>query len=401
MLQAYREHIDERAKQGVPPKPLDAQQTAELVELIKNPPAGEENYLLELLTQHIPAGVDEAAYVKAGFLAAITRGEALTSLIDKVRATEILGTMLGGYNVEPLIACLDDEETAAAAVTALSHTLLVFDAFHDVVEKSEAGNAYARQVLESWANAEWFTARPELADKITVTVFKVPGETNTDDLSPAQDAWSRPDIPLHANSMLKNPREGVAAKPLEKIGELEAMGYPVAYVGDVVGTGSSRKSATNSVLWHMGNDIPYIPNKRNGGYCFGGKIAPIFFNTMEDSGALPIEMDVSKMETGDVIDVYPYAGKATRHDTDEVIATFELSTNVLKDEVRAGGRIPLIIGRGLTGRARKALDLGDSDLFENRRRRQTPARVIRWRRKWSARPVVCRACVRVCIANRR
>jgi aconitate hydratase 2/2-methylisocitrate dehydratase len=364
MLQAYREHIDERARQGVPPKPLDAQQTAELVELIKNPPAGEENYLLELLTQHVPAGVDEAAYVKAGFLAAITRGEASTSIIDKVRAVEILGTMLGGYNIAPLIACLDDNETAQAAVTALSHTLLVFDAFHDVVEKSEAGNASARQVLESWANADWFTAKPGLADKITVSVFKVPGETNTDDLSPAQDAWSRPDIPLHALAMLKNPREGVAEKPLEKISELEALGHPVAYVGDVVGTGSSRKSATNSVLWHMGNDIPYIPNKRNGGYCFGGKIAPIFFNTMEDSGALPIEMDVSKMETGDVIDVYPHEGKATRHGTDEVIATFELSTNVLKDEVQAGGRIPLIIGRGLTGRARKALSLGDSDLFE-------------------------------------
>jgi aconitate hydratase 2/2-methylisocitrate dehydratase len=296
MLQAYREHTDERAAQGLPPQPLDAQQTAELVELIKNPPAGEENYLLEMLTQHVPAGVDEAAYVKAGFLAAITRGEASSSLIDKVRAVEILGTMLGGYNIAPLIACLDDEETAPAAANALAHTLLVFDAFHDVVEKSEAGNSYARQVLESWANAEWFTARPPLAEMITVTVFKVPGETNTDDLSPAQDAWSRPDIPLHANAMLKNPREGVAENPLEKISELAAMGHPVAYVGDVVGTGSSRKSATNSVLWHMGNDIPYIPNKRNGGYCFGGKIAPIFFNTMEDSGALPIEMDVSQME---------------------------------------------------------------------------------------------------------
>jgi aconitate hydratase 2/2-methylisocitrate dehydratase len=373
MLQAYREHTDERAAQGLPPQPLDAQQTAELVELIKNPPAGEENYLLEMLTQHVPAGVDEAAYVKAGFLAAITRGEASSSLIDKVRAVEILGTMLGGYNIAPLIACLDDEETAPAAANALAHTLLVFDAFHDVVEKSEAGNSYARQVLESWANAEWFTARPPLAEMITVTVFKVPGETNTDDLSPAQDAWSRPDIPLHANAMLKNPREGVAENPLEKISELAAMGHPVAYVGDVVGTGSSRKSATNSVLWHMGNDIPYIPNKRNGGYCFGGKIAPIFFNTMEDSGALPIEMDVSQMETGDVIDVYPHAGnidvyphagKVTRHGTDEVITTFELSTNVLKDEVQAGGRIPLIIGRGLTDRARKALGLADSDLFE-------------------------------------
>lgn len=367
MLAAYREHIDARAQEGVPPKPLDAQQTADLVELIKSPPAGEENYLLELLTQHVPAGVDEAAYVKAGFLAAISRGEAETPLLDKVRAVEILGSMLGGYNIEPLIAALDDEETAAAAVAALSHTLLVFDAFHDVVEKSEAGNSHARQVLESWAHAEWFTSKPALADKITVSVFKVPGETNTDDLSPAQDAWSRPDIPLHANAMLKNPRPGLTEQPLEKIDELKAAGHPVAYVGDVVGTGSSRKSATNSVLWHMGDDIPYIPyipNKRNGGYCFGGKIAPIFFNTMEDAGALPIEMDVSNMEMGDVIDVYPYAGKVTRHGSDEVISSFELSTNVLRDEVQAGGRIPLIIGRGLTERARKALGLSESDLFE-------------------------------------
>lgn len=364
MLAAYREHIDARAVEGVPPQPLNAQQTADLVELLKQPPAGEENFLIELLTRRVPAGVDEAAYVKAGFLAAITRGETNSPLIDKVKAVEILGSMLGGYNIEPLIACLDDEAMAPAAVEALSHTLLVFDAFHDVAEKAGVGNAHAQAVLKSWANADWFTSKPELADKITVSVFKVPGETNTDDLSPAQDAWSRPDIPLHANAMLKNPREGLTDKPLEKIAELKALGHPVAYVGDVVGTGSSRKSATNSVLWHMGEDIPFIPNKRNGGYCFGGKIAPIFFNTMEDAGALPIEMDVSQMEMGDVIDVYPYEGKVTRHGSDEVIAEFELSTNVLKDEVRAGGRIPLIIGRGLTDRARKALDLGDTDLFE-------------------------------------
>jgi aconitate hydratase 2/2-methylisocitrate dehydratase len=364
MLQEYRDHTAEREQEGIPPKPLDAQQVADLVELIKDPPAGEEAYLLELLTQNVPAGVDEAAYVKAGFLAAIVRGETRSPLIDAVKAVEILGTMLGGYNIEALIAALDNEDVAPAAVKALSHTLLVFDAFHDICEKSEAGNIHARQVLESWAKAEWFTVKPALADKITVTVFKVPGETNTDDLSPALEAWSRPDIPLHANSMLINPREGVADKPLEKIQELKELGHPVAYVGDVVGTGSSRKSATNSVLWHMGNDIPYIPNKRNGGYCFGGKIAPIFFNTMEDAGALPIEMDVSKMETGDVIDVYPHQGKVTRHDSDEVLASFELSTNVLKDEVRADGRIPLIIGRGLTERARKALDLGASDVFE-------------------------------------
>ena len=364
MLKAYRDHIAERELDGVPPKPLQAQQVAELVELIKNPPAGEEAYLLELLTQHVPAGVDEAAYVKAGFLAAIVRGEATSPLIDAVKAVEILGTMLGGYNIQPLISALDNDETAPAAVKALSHTLLVFDAFHDVCDKSEAGNAYARQVLESWANAEWFTSKPPLADKITVTVFKVPGETNTDDLSPAQDAWSRPDIPLHANAFLINPREGLSGNPLEKIAELKKLGHPLTYVGDVVGTGSSRKSATNSVLWHMGQDIPYIPNKRNGGYCFGSKIAPIFFNTMEDAGALPIEMDVAQLEMGDVIDVYPHQGRVTRQDSDEELTTFELSTNVLKDEVRADGRIPLIIGRGLTERARKALDLGGSDIFE-------------------------------------
>jgi aconitate hydratase 2/2-methylisocitrate dehydratase len=364
MLQAYRDHTAERELEGIPPKPLDAQQVADLIELIKNPPAGEEDYLLELLTQNVPAGVDEAAYVKAGFLAAIVRGVTKSRLIDSVKAVEILGTMLGGYNIEPLVAALDNDETAPAAVKALSHTLLVFDAFHDICDKSDAGNIHARQVLESWASAEWFTVKPPLADKITVTVFKVPGETNTDDLSPAQDAWSRPDIPLHANAMLMNPREGLTDKPLEKIQQLKALGHPVAYVGDVVGTGSSRKSATNSVLWHMGDDIPYIPNKRNGGYCFGSKIAPIFFNTMEDAGALPIEMDVSKMETGDVIDVYPHQGRVTRHDSDEVLATFELSTNVLKDEVRAQGRIPLIIGRGLTERARMALDFGVSDIFE-------------------------------------
>lgn len=364
MLQIYRDHTAERALDGIPPKPLDAQQTADLIALFKDPAAGEENYMLELLTRHIPAGVDEAAYVKASFLAAISSGEATSPLIDSVKAIEILGSMLGGYNIQPLIAGLDNETTAAAAVKALSHTLLMFDAFHDVKEKADAGNSYAKQTVESWANAEWFTTKPALEDKITVTIFKVPGETNTDDLSPAQDAWSRPDIPLHANAMLKIAREGVAENPLETIKALKQNGFPVAYVGDVVGTGSSRKSATNSVLWHMGQDIPFIPNKRNGGYCFGTKIAPIFFNTMEDAGALPIEMDVSQMETGDIIDVYPLAGKATKQDSDEVIATFELSTNVLKDEVQANGRIPLIIGRGLTGRARESLGLPVSDVFE-------------------------------------
>lgn len=369
MLSDYRQHVAERAKEGILPQPLSAEQTAALVELLKQPPAGEEDFLLELLANRVPAGVDEAAYVKAAFLAAITTGEAESPLVDKQKATELLGTMLGGYNIQPLIAALDDEEIAANAAMALSHTLLMFDAFHDVKDKADAGNAHAKHIMESWAAGEWFTSKPELAEKITVTVFKVPGETNTDDLSPAPDAWSRPDIPLHANAMLKMARPGIEPDepgklgPLKLIAELKEKGYPLAYVGDVVGTGSSRKSATNSVLWHMGNDIPHIPNKREGGYCFGGKIAPIFFNTMEDAGALPIEMDVSQMEMGDVIDVYPYEGVVKRHDSDEVISAFTLKPNVILDEVRANGRIPLIIGRGLTTRAREALNLGSTDLF--------------------------------------
>jgi aconitate hydratase 2/2-methylisocitrate dehydratase len=369
MLEAYRKHVQERAAEGVPPKPLDSEQVAALVELLKNPPAGEEAFLLDLLKNRVPAGVDEAAYIKAGFLAAVAKGEADSPLVSKAEATELLGTMLGGYNIEPMVQLLDDDELGPIAATGLSHTLLMFDAFFDVKEKADAGNANARAVMESWAKAEWFTSNPELAEKITVTVFKVPGETNTDDLSPAQDAWSRPDIPLHANAMLKMAREGIDPDqpgeigPLAKIAELKEKGYPLAYVGDVVGTGSSRKSATNSVLWHMGNDIPFIPNKRDGGFCFGGKIAPIFFNTMEDAGALPIEMDVSNMEMGDVIDVYPYRGVVKRHDSDEVISEFSLKTDVILDEVRANGRIPLIIGRGLTARAREALGLPPSDLF--------------------------------------
>jgi aconitate hydratase 2/2-methylisocitrate dehydratase len=369
VLEAYRKHVEERAAEGVPPKPLDADQTSALVELIKNPPAGEEEFLLDLLTNRVPAGVDQAAYVKAGFLAAIANGEASSPLISKVAAVELLGTMLGGYNIEPMIKSLDDAELAPAAVKGLSHTLLMFDAFHDVKEKMDAGNAAAKQVMESWANAEWFTSKPEVAEKITVTVFKVPGETNTDDLSPAPDAWSRPDIPLHANAMLKMEREGINPEvpgvkgPLAQIEEVKAKGFPVAYVGDVVGTGSSRKSATNSVLWFFGDDIPNVPNKRAGGYCFGGKIAPIFYNTMEDAGALPIEMPVDDLNMGDVIDVYPYEGKVCKHGTDEVICEFGLKTQVLLDEVRAGGRIPLIIGRGLTDKAREALGLGQTDLF--------------------------------------
>lgn len=369
MLENYRKHIAERAEIGIVPKPLDAAQTAELIELLKNPPAGEEETILDLITNRVPAGVDEAAYVKAGFLAAITKGEASSPLIDKVHATKLLGTMLGGYNIQPLIDCLDDDELAPEAVTALSHTLLMFDAFHDVQEKADAGNTYAKQILQSWADGEWFTSKPKLAEKITLKVFMVPGETNTDDLSPAPDAWSRPDIPLHARAMLKMEREGItpdepgSVGPVKLIAEMEEDGIPLVYVGDVVGTGSSRKSAANSVMWYMGDDIPFIPNKRDGGFCFGGKIAPIFFNTMEDGGALPLEMDVSKMEMGDLVDLYPYEGVVKKSGTDEVLATFELKTPVLMDEVQAGGRIPLIIGRGLTTRAREALGLPPSDLF--------------------------------------
>ncbi|MBZ0331039.1 bifunctional aconitate hydratase 2/2-methylisocitrate dehydratase [Halomonas sp. ANAO-440] len=369
MLEAYRQHVEERAAEGVPPKPLNAEQVAALVELLKSPPAGEEEFVLDLLTNRVPPGVDEAAYVKAGFLTAIAKGEASSPLIDKVHAVKLLGTMQGGYNIVSLVELLDDAELAKETGEQLKHTLLMFDAFHDVEERARAGNAVAKDVMQSWAEAEWFLSKPAPAEKITLTVFKVPGETNTDDLSPAPDAWSRPDIPLHANAMLKNEREGIVPEvpgttgPLQQIEEVKAKGFPVAYVGDVVGTGSSRKSATNSVLWFFGDDIPNVPNKRAGGFCFGGKIAPIFFNTMEDSGALPIEMDVANMEMGDVIDVYPYEGKVCKHGTDELVTTFELKTQLILDEVRAGGRIPLIIGRGLTGKARESLGLAPSDVF--------------------------------------
>ncbi|RZR08497.1 bifunctional aconitate hydratase 2/2-methylisocitrate dehydratase [Vibrio vulnificus] len=369
MLEAYRKHVEERAAEGVVPKPLDAEQVAGLVELLKNPPQGEEEFLLDLLENRIPPGVDEAAYVKAGFLAAVIRGEASSPLVSREHAAKLLGTMQGGYNIEPLVTLLDDEALAPIAVEALSHTLLMFDVFYDVEEKAKAGNQYAQQVLQSWADAEWFLSKPELAEKITLTVFKVTGETNTDDLSPAPDAWSRPDIPVHALAMLKNEREGIVPDqpgsigPIKQIEVLKEQGHQLVYVGDVVGTGSSRKSATNSVLWFMGDDIPYVPNKRAGGYVLGGKIAPIFFNTMEDAGALPIEVDVSKLNMGDVIDVYPYQGKVTNHATGEVLAEFSLKTDVLIDEVRAGGRIPLIIGRGLTEKARKSLGLAPSDVF--------------------------------------
>ena len=369
MLEAYRKHVAERAAQGVPPTPLNEQQTADLVELLKNPPAGEEAFLVDLLENRVPAGVDPAAYVKAAFLAAITKGEATSPLVDVKHAVKLLGTMLGGYNVQPLVSLLDRADLAADAVAALKNTLLMFDAFHDVEEKSKAGNAFAKELIQSWADAEWFTNRPEVPQKLTVTVFKVTGETNTDDLSPAQDAWSRPDIPLHANAMLKNARDGIfpdqagTLGPVKQIEALKAKGHTVAYVGDVVGTGSSRKSATNSVLWFTGDDIPYIPNKRDGGVCIGSKIAPIFFNTMEDAGALPFEADVANLNTGDVIDIYPYEGKITKNGTDEVLSTFELKSQVLLDEVRAGGRINLIIGRSLTTKARESLGLAPLALF--------------------------------------
>ncbi len=364
MLEAHREHIAERAELGVVPKPLSAEQVADLIELLKTPAPGEEAFILDLISNRVPAGVDEAAYVKAGFLSAVAKGEATSPLIEKKQAVELLGTMLGGYNITTLVELLDDTELGETAAKQLCHTLLMFDAFHDVAEKASQGNSHAQQVMQSWADAQWFTSRPEIPTKLTVVVYKIPGETNTDDLSPAQDAWSRPDIPLHALAMYKNPREGVT-NAIEQINELEKTGFPVALVGDVMGTGSSRKSATNSVLWHIGNDIPHIPNKRDGGVCIGGKIAPIFFNTMEDSGALPFECDVERLETGDIIDIDVYAGRITRHDSDEVVTEFELQTEVLLDEVRAGGRIPLIIGRGLTQRAREALKLASSDVFRS------------------------------------
>ena len=362
MLEEYRAHTKERYDMGIPPKPLSAEQVAGLVDLLKSPPAGEEAYLLTLITEHVPPGVDEAAYVKAAFLSDVAKGKATSPIIDRKHATELLGTMMGGYNVATLVELLDDAELEATAADGLCKTLLMFDAFHDVEEKAKAGNAQAQRVLESWANAEWFENKNQVAKEITLTVFKVPGETNTDDLSPAVDAWSRPDIPLHALAMLKNPRDGVDPNPIETIQQLKNKGNPVAYVGDVVGTGSSRKSAANSVLWHMGDDIPFVPNKRQGGVVIGSKIAPIFFNTVEDSGALPIECDVEGMSTGDVITVKPYDG-VVLNEAGEQIGQFELAHNLLLDEARAGGRIPLIVGRGLTARARESLGLGPAENF--------------------------------------
>ncbi len=357
MLNAYREHAAERAAQGLPPLPLDARQTAALVELLKAPPAGKEDLLLELLEQRVPAGVDQAAYVKAGFLADVAKGNVESPLVCRQHAVELLGTMLGGYNVGTLIELLDGP-LAPDAVQALSRTILLFDAFHDVVDRMRAGNVHARELLQSWAEAEWFSSRPALPESLQAVVFKVPGETNTDDLSPAQEAWSRPDIPLHAKAMLVNKMPEASAA----IERLKEKGLPLAYVGDVVGTGSSRKSAINSVQWHMGQDIPHVPNKRTGGIVLGGKIAPIFFNTAEDSGALPIQCDVSALSSGDVITILPHQGEI-RDAAGKVISRFKLEPVTLPDEVRAGGRIPLIIGRGLTGRAREALGLAPSGLF--------------------------------------
>ncbi|MCX7243686.1 MAG: bifunctional aconitate hydratase 2/2-methylisocitrate dehydratase, partial [Polaromonas sp.] len=368
-LTAYRAHVAERSAQGIPPVPLSAQQTAEVIDLLKNPPKGEEKTLVDLITYRVPAGVDDAAKVKASYLAAVAHGTEKCALITRQQATHLLGTMLGGYNISPLIDLLGDADAAVAqeAAKGLKFTLLMFDQFHDVQEKAEQGNAHAKSVLQSWADAEWFTSRPEVPKSIQLTVFKCAGEINTDDLSPAPDAWSRPDIPLHAIAMHKNARPGITPEedgkrgPVKFIEELKAKGNLVAYVGDVVGTGSSRKSATNSVLWWTGEDIPFVPNKRFGGVCLGGKIAPIFYNTMEDSGALPIELDVSQMGMGDVLELRPYEGKALKGG--KVIAEFTLKSEVLFDEVRAGGRIPLIVGRGLTAKARAALGLPASTVF--------------------------------------
>ena len=368
MLEQYRKHVAERAALGIPPLPLSANQVADLVELLKKAPASDAGAaLVELLAHRVPAGVDDAAKVKASYLAAVAHGSETCALVSPEKATELLGTMLGGYNISPLVDLLDDKALAAVAAQGLKNTLLMFDQFHDVKEKADKGNVHAMAVLQSWADGEWFTSRPEVPKSIAVSIFKVAGEINTDDLSPAPDAWSRPDIPLHALAMHKNPRPGVTPEqegkrgPVKFIEDLRARGHQVAYVGDVVGTGSSRKSATNSVLWFTGQDIPFVPNKRFGGVCLGGKIAPIFYNTMEDSCALPIELDVSQMQMGDVVELRPYDGKALKDG--KVIAEFTLKSDVLFDEVRAGGRIPLIIGRGLTAKAREALGLKPSTLF--------------------------------------
>ncbi|MDA9033723.1 bifunctional aconitate hydratase 2/2-methylisocitrate dehydratase [Gammaproteobacteria bacterium] len=360
MLNEYKAHVDERKAQNIPPLPLDADQTSQLVDLLKSEHE-ESELLLHLLKERVPAGVDQSAYVKAAFLADITTGETSSPYVTKTDAVKILGTMLGGYNIQPLTECLKIDELGNEAAEALGKTLLIFDAFNEIFELAKT-NEHAKKVVNDWAEGKWFTEKSELPERIKLTVYKVPGEINTDDLSPATDAWSRPDIPLHALAMFKMPREGLE-RPLETIEELKEKGNPLVFVGDVVGTGSSRKSATNSVLWHMGDEIPSIPNKKEGGFCFGGKIAPIFFNTLEDSGAFPIELDVSKMEMGQEIILEPFNGKVLDANSNEVISTFELKTPVLLDEVRANGRIPLIIGRQLTDKTRDALDLEPTDIF--------------------------------------
>lgn len=359
MLEIYLRDAKEREAQNIPPKPLDAGQAESLVKLLADPPKGvDSSFLVSLLEDRIPPGVDEAAKVKAAFLDKVANGAVGSPLVSKERAVFLLGTMGGGYNIRPLVNLLEDSALGDLSADALSKSLLVLDVFPEILEKAKI-NPRAKKVLEAWANALWFTDRSGLAEKITVTVFKVKGEVNTDDLSPAGEAWSRPDIPLHALSMLKT-RDPQGIKTIE---ELKKKGHAIAFCADVLGTGSSRKSATNSVLWHTGDDIPFVPNKRQGGICIGGKIAPIFFNTMEDAGALPIECDVTKLETGDVVDIYPYQGRITKTGTDEVVADFCLKTDVLLDEAKAGGRIPLIIGRTLTKKAREALGLPESDLF--------------------------------------
>ncbi|PTA92484.1 bifunctional aconitate hydratase 2/2-methylisocitrate dehydratase [Kosakonia sp. H7A] len=369
MFEAYKIHIAERAKNGIPAKPLTAQQTSELITLLENEQCEERECLINLLINQVSPGVDAAAKVKAEFLDKIIKEKTNQYGITPNNAINILGTMQGGYNIQPLIDALDDDELAPLAAIKLSHTILIFEKFKDIEQKAGNGNAHAKAIIESWANAEWFTERAGLDEKITLTVFKVPGETNTDDLSPAPEAWSRPDIPLHALSMLSSVREGVnpdqpgQCGPISQIQALKNQQYPLAYVGDVVGTGSSRKSATNSILWHIGKDIPFVPNKRSGGFVFGGKIAPIFFNTLEDSGAFPIELDVSGLSTGMLIDLYPYKGEIRNHRDQTLIASFHLKTEVLLDEVQAGGRIPLIIGRSLTARARESLGLQTTSIF--------------------------------------
>ena len=358
MLNAYSKLAADREAQGVPALPLTAEQTKDLTQLLENPPTDQKQILLELLSDRIPPGVDEAAYVKAAWLSAVAQGNASSPFVAPLEATRLLGTMVGGYNVAALIELLNnsDEELAKCAAQGLSRTLLVYDAFNEVMDLATS-NRFAKQVVDSWAAAEWFTTRAELAESITVTVFKVDGETNTDDLSPATHATTRPDIPLHALAML----ETRDPNGLNTIAKLKENGHPVAYVGDVVGTGSSRKSAINSVLWHTGNDIPHVPNKRAGGVILGGKIAPIFFNTAEDSGALPIECDVSQLNTGDVITIRPHAGTVERDGT--VISHFDLKPSTISDEVRAGGRIPLMIGRALTDKVRNQLGLPPSEVF--------------------------------------